>query len=241
MLRRTVGRRRGPTKTPAIVVAVDLKKAFDTVSHARIVEVLSECGAGPRITNFVKGFLKDRTFEINTDSHQPQTFTNVVGVPQGAILSPMLFNLVMRDIAGELETIENLKHTVYADDITIWTDGSTDVKTVTEAVQRGLDAIERGLAATGMRASSEKTQYIVLGGVEQTRETVDIRLGGRRIERAASRWIRILGVPLHEQGIISIFGTSYPFIYLNIALQWSFYTANAATTPYKNILFHKIS
>ncbi|KAM7313321.1 hypothetical protein ISCGN_003195 [Ixodes scapularis] len=43
--------------------------------------------------NVVKSFLKHRTFEIRSGNRTPQQFENNTGVPQGAILSPILFNL----------------------------------------------------------------------------------------------------------------------------------------------------
>lgn len=156
-------------------------------------------GRWPTAHKFCEGFLKYRSFEINTEinNHQPHLCSQGAA---GAILCHVLFDLVMRDITGELATITLFKNIAYADDITIWTDGITDVKTATAPVQRVLGAVQRGLTATGLRTYSGKTQYIVLGGLKQTRKTIDIWLGGRRLAREASRWMRILAVPLHEQG-----------------------------------------
>ncbi|KAM7312267.1 scoloptoxin SSD14-like [Ixodes scapularis] len=121
LLRNFVGkRRRGTNKVPGLLVAVDLRKAFDTVEHSAVIEELEESGAGTRIINFVKSFLKNRTFEISSGAQQPRMFQNFRGVPQGAILSPTLFNLVMRKIARVLRAIPHLQHTTYADDITLW-------------------------------------------------------------------------------------------------------------------------
>ncbi|KAG0421498.1 hypothetical protein HPB47_002610 [Ixodes persulcatus] len=97
LLRNFVGkRRRGTNKVPGLLVAVDLRKAFDTVEHSAVIKELEESGAGTPIINFVKRFLKNCTFNISSGAQQPRMFQNSHGVPQGAICSPTLFNLVRR-------------------------------------------------------------------------------------------------------------------------------------------------
>ncbi|XP_077554114.1 uncharacterized protein LOC144168983 [Haemaphysalis longicornis] len=203
LLRNLTGKKRRRTKIPAVIVAVDLKKAFDTVRHSAIIEALQDCGAGTRVINFVKSFLNGRTFEIRTELNHPRVFTNTTGVPQGAILSPTLFNLVMRKIAKQLRNIPHLQHTMYADDITIWVDPrctTLNTQQVIDTIQLGLDTIDRCLPPTGMSPSPEKTKYLVIGGLDHLQAQIHFTLNGQPIERAADRWLRILGVPLHEDG-----------------------------------------
>ncbi|KAM7298886.1 uncharacterized protein ISCGN_019453 [Ixodes scapularis] len=119
LLHRLVGGgRRGRLKTPGVLVAVDRKKAFDTVAHSVVLTALKKAGVGARIGNFVRSFLAALTFEINSGSRHPKTFPNASGGTQGAILSPVVFNLVMRGLAVELRKIPHLYLTFYADDIT---------------------------------------------------------------------------------------------------------------------------
>ncbi|KAG0413173.1 hypothetical protein HPB47_009671 [Ixodes persulcatus] len=204
LLRNFVGkRRRGTNKVPGLLVAVDLRKAFDTVEHSAVIEALEESGAGTRIINFVKSFLKNRTFEISSGAQQPRMFQNFRGVPQGAILSPTLFNLVMSKIARVLRAVPHLQHTTYADDITLWVDPRNtklDTKETVVTMQTALDAIDQCLQTTGMQPSPEKTAFLIVGGLEHNRAQVHLTLSGQPIQRSPERWIRILGVPLHEQG-----------------------------------------
>ncbi|XP_042143361.1 uncharacterized protein LOC115310606 [Ixodes scapularis] len=204
LLRNFVGkRRRGTNKVPGLLVAVDLRKAFDTVEHSAVIEELEESGAGTRIINFVKSFLKNLTFEISSGAQQPRMFQNFRGVPQGAILSPTLFNLVMRKIARVLRAVPHLQHTTYADDITLWVDPRNtklDTKETVETMQTALDAIDQCLQTTGMQPSPEKTAFLIVGGLEHNRAQIHLTLAGQSIQRSPERWIRILGVPLHEQG-----------------------------------------
>ncbi|KAH7967128.1 hypothetical protein HPB49_022959 [Dermacentor silvarum] len=42
------------------------------------------------------------------------------GTPQGAVLSPLLFNLAMVQLPARLDAVDGVKHALYADDITLW-------------------------------------------------------------------------------------------------------------------------
>ncbi|CAN7987557.1 unnamed protein product, partial [Ixodes pacificus] len=54
LLRRLVGGgRRGRLKTPGMLVAVDLKRAFDTGARSAVLTALEGAGAGTTIANFV--------------------------------------------------------------------------------------------------------------------------------------------------------------------------------------------
>lgn len=43
------------------------------------------------------------------------------GAPQGAVILPTLFHIGMIVLAKKLEDIPGIRHSFYADDITIWT------------------------------------------------------------------------------------------------------------------------
>ncbi|KAM7306485.1 hypothetical protein ISCGN_010188 [Ixodes scapularis] len=123
LLRRLLSTKRGRRRTvPSILVAVDLKKAFDSVTHEAVIRDLKEAYPGKRMLNIIKSFLCNRTFEVRSGRDEPKQFSSCVGVPQGAILSPLLFNVVMTGVARELELIHGVRFTLYADDITIWTE-----------------------------------------------------------------------------------------------------------------------
>ncbi|KAM7310838.1 hypothetical protein ISCGN_007746 [Ixodes scapularis] len=130
-------------KKPGILVAVDLKKAFDTVRHDAALGALKKAYPGTRILNVVKSFIKHRAFEIRSGNRTPQQFENNTGVLQGAILSPILFNVVMRELAQRLERGGQVRLTMYVDDITIWTEPSDHPTTerAREAIQWALDTI----------------------------------------------------------------------------------------------------
>ncbi|KAM7300106.1 uncharacterized protein ISCGN_020670 [Ixodes scapularis] len=91
------------------LVAVDICKAFDLLPHEAIVKALREGGITHKPLNFVKGFLKQRKYSIKTGDICGPLRNNNIGVPQGAVISPILFNLTMAPLAWRLNKISTLK------------------------------------------------------------------------------------------------------------------------------------
>ena len=87
----------------SFVLFVDLVKAYDTVNHELLIEILEQYGAPPKIRSAIKRMYTDLTVRITLDgvsAEIPQT----VGVRQGDNLSPVLFLFFMSAFAESLET-----------------------------------------------------------------------------------------------------------------------------------------
>ena len=87
----------------SFVLFVDLVKAYDTVNHELLIEILEQYGAPPKICSAIKRMYTDLTVRITLDgvsAEIPQT----VGVRQGDNLSPVLFLFFMSAFAESLET-----------------------------------------------------------------------------------------------------------------------------------------
>uniref|UniRef100_L7LX14 Putative tick transposon n=1 Tax=Rhipicephalus pulchellus TaxID=72859 RepID=L7LX14_RHIPC len=72
----------------------------------------------------------------------------------------MLFNLIMIGLAKRLQTVSNVNHTIYADDITIWSFRGSDGQIET-ALQDAIEVVEEYLAGTGLRCSPKKSELLL--------------------------------------------------------------------------------
>lgn len=78
-------------KKLAIGIFIDLKKAFDTISHDRLIEKLYELGITSLALEIFKSYLKDRQQIVKIGDTQSSAKAIEYGVPQGSILGPLLF------------------------------------------------------------------------------------------------------------------------------------------------------
>ena len=75
------------------VVFFDLKKAFDSVLHQRLLNTLPSVNIPPHPLYWFRSYLTNRTQQVSlSGSHSPKVHI-LSGVPQGSILGPLLFIL----------------------------------------------------------------------------------------------------------------------------------------------------
>lgn len=97
-----------------VVVAVflDLRKAFDTVSHQRIITRLSDFSLDTNTVAWSQSYLNDSQQCVVVDNKKSALRPCSMGVPQGSILSPLLFTLYINC----LPTVCKSKIMMYGDD-----------------------------------------------------------------------------------------------------------------------------
>ncbi|XP_077544867.1 uncharacterized protein LOC144158081 [Haemaphysalis longicornis] len=138
------------------------KSAFDKVRHSAILAQVSRLGLGERTYNYIRDFLSHRTVEIQTgDLQLPERGLGSVGTPQGSVISPVLFNLVVIRVVQRLSVIPQVRYTIYADDITLWVPGGSEGH-IEMTLQEAVDAIEDHLANTGLRCSPQKSKLLII-------------------------------------------------------------------------------
>ena len=99
-----------------ITVALDMRKAFDTINIHTQIRKLLQTNIRGTIMKFMASYIKGRkayTTYINHPSIQCQFKT---GVPQGGVLSPTLFNIYTADLPPPRAPAQVM---AYADNITI--------------------------------------------------------------------------------------------------------------------------
>ena len=85
---------------------------------------------------WIEGFLKDRKARCYLKGPYGLFFYTSVGLPQGSVISPILFIIFLQDIFKEIST-NGVK---YADDGINWVTGR-DIKELSKAVEEDLEKI----------------------------------------------------------------------------------------------------
>ena len=93
-------------------VDMDLEKYFDTVSHSKLIEVLSRTIKDGRVISLIHRYMNAGVIE------KGKFVETKIGVPQGGPLSPLLSNIMLNELDKELES-RGHKFVRYADDCMI--------------------------------------------------------------------------------------------------------------------------
>ena len=95
---------------------LDFSKAFDKVSHTKLLHKLAHCGINGKTLVWIAAFLLNRTqFVVVNGTHS--TTTPVTScVPQGSVLGPTLFLLFINDITQ----VTNSQLRLFADDAVLY-------------------------------------------------------------------------------------------------------------------------
>ena len=98
------------------IIYLDLKKAFDTISHEKMIKKLEALGLDGLTLGWFNSYLLDRSQCVKLNNMISDTLPITYGVPQGSILGPILFSIYINDIAD----IVNCGIVLYADDTVIF-------------------------------------------------------------------------------------------------------------------------
>ena len=92
-----------------IAVMADLEGAFDTVWREGAIYKLHKAGINNNLLLVFSSFLSDRYSRNLMNSHISDWFQTTLGVPQGSILSPLIFLVYTADLTME-EVPNNCSH-----------------------------------------------------------------------------------------------------------------------------------
>ena len=114
-----ISREKDDKKTLITIVLRDISKAFDKVHKESLIFKLSKLNMPVPLLRILSNFLQDRTAQVKLNNKLGDIFELKSGVPQGDILSPTLFLIMMNDFP-EPDWGGNKRNFVkqYADDFT---------------------------------------------------------------------------------------------------------------------------
>ena len=177
------------TSTRPVAVFIDLEKAFELAAKLPIVSALIRKGVKGKMLAWLADYLTDRSAQVRFQGKlsTPVTFEN--GTPQGSILSPMLFNLLMEQIVA-IKLSATSKILSYADDLALLSQ-----KTNSRMLSFDLFAIEEKCNRLGLKVSAAKTKAMSFHS--STKNPYPAHIQGQVIEWVNS--YKYLGITLDKK------------------------------------------
>ena len=140
------------------VIYLDYSKAFDVVDHHILLRKLKDSGITGKIGTWISNFISDRKQTVTVNQKQSRSETVTSGVPQGSVLGPILFLIMISDIDTDI-----IKSTVssFADDTKV----SHIVQLLQDCLdlQTSLDTIYEWSDTNNLKFNSLKFQALRYG------------------------------------------------------------------------------
>ena len=134
---------------------VDLLKAFDCIVHDLLSAKLSACGSDYNSLKLINSFLSGREFRTKIGSSYSPYLDLLVGVPQGSILGPLIFNICICDLfLCDCEANIN-----YADDTTLYACES-NMNLVSSKLEKDTSTVFTWFQNNYLRANSGKSHAL---------------------------------------------------------------------------------
>ena len=137
-------------------IYLDFAKAFDKVDHGILHHKLRDLGIHDKVGNWIHAFLHNRQQTVVVDGHHSTNSTVVSGVPQGTILGPILFLVLILDISQGTSSTTRISS--FADD----TRASRPINSICdmETLQQDINVIYAWANRVNMELNGDKFECL---------------------------------------------------------------------------------
>lgn len=176
-----------------LAVYCDLSKAFDTISHEILLKKLNCYGIRGLALQWFKSYLSGRKIYVSYKGVISNTNDISIGVPQGSVLGPLLFNVYINDLEHSLDKASAI---LYADDATVYLHHKSN-KILFNTMNNELKQLSEWFKTNKLSLNTSKTKYMLIRnrGVFYGDEYT-LNIDNRMIDRC--KVFNFLGVNLDE-------------------------------------------
>ena len=141
-----------------VAAFLDVEKAFDNVWHNGLRYKIFMLDLPTKMTRWLSDFLVGRVIQVNVNGFLSDQINPAVGVPQGSVLSPLLFLIYVNDLPKPHHR-QNSK-SQFADDTALWA-ASRNVHIAAKLLQKDLRKLAKWCAKWRIKLNPEKTKVIL--------------------------------------------------------------------------------
>ena len=134
-----------------VVVAVDLSRAFDTVNHDLLLQKVYDTNLNSNLVRWLSTYPRGREQAVVYNGQRSPFKRINRGVPQGAVISPTLFNLYVADFPAILS-----EKTSFADDFSIYT-SAVNIEDAERQLSHDMELVKDWAASIELDISTQKS------------------------------------------------------------------------------------
>ena len=169
-------------------ILMDLSKAFDCMDHELLLAKLNAYGFDKNALKAIQSYLTNRWQRVKIDSSFSNWFELPLGVPQGSVLGPLLFNIYLNDLLWFIKDCEVCN---FADDTTIFA-CDKDMDVMKNKLEKSADTSIEWFKTNYFKLNTDKCKLIVGGhkshpitvrvGTSYVKEETSVKLVGMKID-----------------------------------------------------------
>ena len=157
---------------------LDVGKAFDNVWHNGLRYKIFMLDLPAKMTRWLSDFLVGRVIQVNVNGFLSDKISTVAVVPQGSVLSPLLFLIYVNDLPKPHR--QNSK-SQFPDDTALWA-ASKNLQLAAKLLRKDLRKLAKWCAKWRIKLNPEKTKVIIFSRSSLARNSEPmLKLRGERL------------------------------------------------------------
>ena len=157
-----------------LTVYLDVKDAFDSVSHGLLLYKLSSFGFDHNLLMLFQSYLIGRKQVVKVDRCFSSEAVVTSGVPQGSVLGPLLFIIFINDVT---DSIQHSEYFLYCDDLKLFSVSSID------KIQNDINSLSSRSVLNELDFHPDKCKIL---SFSQRYNNADLSLNGSRLKHVVS-------------------------------------------------------
>ena len=162
------------------LVLLDYSKAFDCANHRLILAKLKAAGFRDDSLQWISSYLNGRHQKVATSEGESGWSGVFNGVPQGSVLGPLLFTVLVSDLR---DAIKRGRYHMYADDTQLYYSCKCENANRTiQDINSDLKGISKFSKTNCLKLNAAKSKFIVIGSRQNLKKLKNIQLDPIRID-----------------------------------------------------------